>query len=115
MSSSSTPFMMSSTLFLQVSSLCYKCQVSVTSVESLLQVSSLCYSVLKRTSVVLVSLCRSIVVDLCCPDHMESSVDSGINTVPIPTALANRAHNLLKQITYMRHDLTGSLKKGSGW
>src|SRR5204862_7436675 len=86
----------------------YKCQVSVT-------VSSLCYSVLKRTSVVLVSLCRSIVVDLCCPDHMESSVDSGINTVPIPTALANRAHNLLKLITCMRHDLTGSLHKGSGW
>src|SRR5436190_11036373 len=76
---------------------CYKCRVSVTSVESLSQVSSLCYSVLKRTSVVLVSLCRSIVVDLCCPDRMESSVDSGINTVPIPTALANWAQNLLNK------------------
>src|SRR5436189_6463865 len=74
----------------------YKCRVSVTSVESLLQVSSLCYSVLKMTSVVLVSLCHSIVVDLC-SDHMESSVDSGIKTVPIPTALANRAHNLLNK------------------
>src|SRR5204862_7428412 len=87
----------------------------IISVESMSQVSILFYSVLIRTSVVLVILCRSIVVDLCCPDRIESSVDSGINTVPIPTALANRAQNLLKQITYMRHDLTGSLHKGSGW